>query len=51
MIDLSIVRRWISVSVCIAVCSEIAMRAKVGMMHLQRIVGMDLTNRVDYKIM
>jgi hypothetical protein len=27
------------------------MKAKVGMMHLQKMVGMALTNQIDFKIM
>ena len=51
MIGLSIVRRWINASVYIAIYSGIAMRAKVGMMHLQKMVGMALTNWIGCKIM
>ena len=45
------VRRWINASVYTAIYSGIAMRANVGMMHLQKMVGMALTNWIGCKIM
>jgi len=51
MIGYSIVRRWINVFVYTAIYSEIVMRAKMGMMHLQKMVGMALTKRIGFKIM
>jgi hypothetical protein len=51
MTSYSTSRRWINAFVYTAIYSEIVMKAKVGMMHLQNMVGMALTNQLGFKIM